>query len=1038
MKKLIKFTSILILSLVIILPLMARTATGENEPAGRKWSQSWSTVNEVAMPITNFGIFGQDVAMDDSGLYWPSGRYNETYIFGAGIWIGGKIDVDGDGDLDTLVSCGYHPNAGTSEMVPGEGTDGPSYTNENERVYVSTNDWPPKNGDGEIIYDSIVSMEDTYCEFSDMDPNRHFERENLPLGIKVYLTTYAWVGPLKGNIVFMRYQIENAREDSQAIDSVYMGVAADCDIGNEADEGENSPDDLLGFIDSLNLGYQFQLEPEPDWVNDPGIISFKYMESPVATYPIDKDHDGETDVSEGEQIGMTTFNRFTLTTDPKNMYERYLVLAGYNHLTYDPNSPELSYSPFPTTADWPGSSGYPGISESPDMADDKRFIMASGPFTLEYQDKVNIVVAIILSKNDPNEMFLGAKAAQKVYDDDFTGPVAPGQVPFNTKGMNQEVILYWDNTVELIPDPYYELVGDPGTPTEPNTMYNPEYREFDVVGYKIFKSRTGAGDSWEQIAKYDLIDDYTAVLVDSNVTYNQFGTPSVEYIYETLGTNTGVPYVFVDTNLTNGLTYFYKITAYDLNYLNYDSTSTGETFGINPLILEGPGITEAVIPRIPPLNYVESGYTAEIEANYRQIEYYSHNENDTIVVIDSVKLGEPIVHPVDQEKLELSIQPIVDTLISKIEDNASFMLKFDGIKQHSTVPIYTYSVYKVIGDDTTFMGQKEMLMEAYTNIAGSDTTQILKRKSSEAVTSDGIAFDVSDYELDNSGWALDNNKNILVNGSYPDSLVKVGVVDAGKHYFHGSKWYRVTWKEETINDTLNLTCEVMDMQNQMPIEYDSIAVGDYWHFNYSTTAGPYPEYINENSDRGPLLGMYLPSFRIYFNYPGGRPSPIDWASRPSDGDVWDIVLNEDLKVAEDYESPPVGATYSILIEKYQYGATVDSVLENIKVVPNPYVVRSEFGKDYTHRKLYFTNLPNECTISIYTISGDLIKTLEHSVDFYRNETGGDSTYVRDVTNGQVEWNVLTDNDQIPAPGLYLYYVETPDNAKYIGKFAIIK
>ena len=115
----------------------------------------------------------------------------------------------------------------------------------------------------------------------------------------------------------------------------------------------------------------------------------------------------------------------------------------------------------------------------------------------------------------------------------------------------------------------------------------------------------------------------------------------------------------------------------------------------------------------------------------------------------------------------------------------------------------------------------------------------------------------------------------------------------------------------------------------------------------------------------------------------------------------------------------------------QYDKTVASgKLDSIYVVPNPYVVTNVLEQldlqnpmDRGPRKIYFTNLPKECTISIYTVSGDLVETLEHNSD---------------IENSQEHWD-LTTKDNFPlAYGVYLYHVDAPGIGEKLGRFAVIK
>jgi hypothetical protein len=117
------------------------------------------------------------------------------------------------------------------------------------------------------------------------------------------------------------------------------------------------------------------------------------------------------------------------------------------------------------------------------------------------------------------------------------------------------------------------------------------------------------------------------------------------------------------------------------------------------------------------------------------------------------------------------------------------------------------------------------------------------------------------------------------------------------------------------------------------------------------------------------------------------------------------------------------------------GAEIDNQkVENqkdlIKVVPNPYVVTHEAEARLLsnqtsgrgEREIRFTHIPPGSKISIFTVRGDLIKTLYH-----------DGTYV-----GDVYWNLRTEENIDVAFGVYVYVVELPGAGEKIGKFALIK
>ncbi len=69
----------------------------------------------------------------------------------------------------------------------------------------------------------------------------------------------------------------------------------------------------------------------------------------------------------------------------------------------------------------------------------------------------------------------------------------------------------------------------------------------------------------------------------------------------------------------------------------------------------------------------------------------------------------------------------------------------------------------------------------------------------------------------------------------------------------------------------------------------------------------------------------------------------------------------------------------------------------------------------------FRNLPEKATIRIYTLAGDLVRTIEHAPDARGNVYGSES------------WDQKTDSGLLVAPGLYVYHVQ-PNVAEVSGTF----
>lgn len=96
-------------------------------------------------------------------------------------------------------------------------------------------------------------------------------------------------------------------------------------------------------------------------------------------------------------------------------------------------------------------------------------------------------------------------------------------------------------------------------------------------------------------------------------------------------------------------------------------------------------------------------------------------------------------------------------------------------------------------------------------------------------------------------------------------------------------------------------------------------------------------------------------------------------------------------------------------------------LDEILVVPNPFVIGEGFSQPGEQDKIQFVNLPNPCTIRIYTVRGDLVKTIN----------------VKEGDGAIVSWDQVTDYGQFVESGIYIFYAEYNGGTK-TGKFAIVR
>jgi hypothetical protein len=148
--------------------------------------------------------------------------------------------------------------------------------------------------------------------------------------------------------------------------------------------------------------------------------------------------------------------------------------------------------------------------------------------------------------------------------------------------------------------------------------------------------------------------------------------------------------------------------------------------------------------------------------------------------------------------------------------------------------------------------------------------------------------------------------------------------------------------------------------------------------------------------------------------------------RPDDGDVWTVRANTEYTAAPVYAEVKISATPGYFDETTQ-------LTLNVKVAPNPYLVANAWQQSPQLRRLKFINLPNQCTIRIFNLNGELVKTLLHreTADF------SGQTTVPNNAGGDEWWDLLSENRQLVSSGVYIFHIQS-DIGEQVGKFVIIR
>ncbi|MFA6456405.1 MAG: hypothetical protein WCW40_06235, partial [Bacteroidota bacterium] len=500
------------------------------------FEQRLSQASNNEFYITNYGMYGHNVAAGNAGWYWPR-QSGKAYIYGQSIWFGTKKIVGAD--TLKLVSVGYNPNSGAGWFAPGSTDDGLGALDESDPrsskyyMYMGIDfsakgkniknsalaDWPVrwtdesktagkvpgKNGYfGDYVSDPairasyvpvFISQEDMFAIYKDTDIKRNPEYKpgsGYPIGVEFHQTVYSWgFGPYK-DFVFFVYNVINKSGDT--LRECFVAPAGDSDIGSAT----NDHNAFYSQVDTLNVGFQFT-ENEAGYT---GVLGFDFLESPKVKNAKDSAQIFKTTGQVrrvGEQIGLTTFRNWVIENDPSGGPARYDFMSA-------------------------------GVRDGDNGPGDKRLLMATGPFTMAPNETARVVVCVMLAPGRGNPISGNVQTnhyldslinldifAQAVYNNNFAAPKPPDPAYVTAKGIDRGVLVQWDSTSEASID---TLSGGA-----------------DFLGYRVYRSRK-QGEGWKFLAEFEK------------------GTSTFARQYIDVGADT-------TSGLINNVDYYYYVSTYD-------------------------------------------------------------------------------------------------------------------------------------------------------------------------------------------------------------------------------------------------------------------------------------------------------------------------------------------------------------------------------------------------------------------------------------------------------------------------------------------
>ncbi|MGH7531773.1 MAG: hypothetical protein ACREL4_00660, partial [Gemmatimonadales bacterium] len=97
-------------------------------------------------------------------------------------------------------------------------------------------------------------------------------------------------------------------------------------------------------------------------------------------------------------------------------------------------------------------------------------------------------------------------------------------------------------------------------------------------------------------------------------------------------------------------------------------------------------------------------------------------------------------------------------------------------------------------------------------------------------------------------------------------------------------------------------------------------------------------------------------------------------------------------------------------------------LDAIHTVPDPYYVTDGYEVSPSSKVIKFVNLPQHCTVRIYSTSGVLVRILDHKAAGY---------------GASEDWDVRNRNNQVVASGVYFYSVESSTGPRVVKRLTIV-
>lgn len=1009
--------------------LFAQSTVPANQRGDRKFrKEGIHNGNLVESLFYNFG----EVAWwgrQPSGV-WPRGS-GHSYMDGITPLIVTEV-VDANGDTIHICEAGYRelmdisPNGIERGWQPR-----PGYANPNQdQIAMSDNpiswpsSWPDKdagwngywngyfgkrtNADQESFFVMDDNSDDGHDFYPDStDQSRH------GLGTRVGVRGFQWSNVLAEDLIFWHYDITN--EGTTPYPKMIFGMYVDVGVGGQYDSNDDNASFQL--VDDITYSWDTNGIGQSGW-GPTGWCGYAFLESPGNPFNgIDDDGDGETGsptITEDKLVGEIPANG--IDDNGNGLVDEATLHLGFKYadgIDNDGNGlidemiDERRDDGIDNDQDWEAERddlGADGLSGSGDLGEGDGIPTPGEPnfdatdkdesdqIGLTAFDVFYIGTGVAFYKDDEvwnrvsyshfdtqlqngNIAFLygsGLFPLKPLQTERFSVCLVFGETLADIQRNKQTVQDIYNNNYNFARPPdkpkLYAVAGDKKVTLYWDDRAEKSYDAFsdppyDFEGYKIYKSSDPG-------------------FLDARIITNAFGEktflqPAAQFdlrnevegffpldyqglkVY--MGDNKGLEHSWIDTDVINGKTYYYAIVSYDRG---------------DPALNMYPSECSRVIVRDVNGEIKLDMNTVEVTPQAAVAGYQASGLQDSLRHVSGFATGQLWIEVLDPPA---------------VKNQQAYRVTFDDTTIPDSIRYNLVNVTNASAPDT--------IAKNSTYLRGEDFNPLF----------DGMRFfafnDTIEWDSQRSGWTK-GSTNVPVNvehrysfpkrrSGYPSSFeVRFGVQDT-------SWWFVPRFPVNfTVWDVYENKKLLFALEEPNAAARDSsVSPGDY--IRIIIRDGSIPREI----------------WRVNFLDPIGGATPI----LPKDGDVLSVHVKMPFRTGDVYEFTTMAAHVDRQSAK--------SSMENIAVVPNPYVVAARweptrlFATGRGERRVFFTHLPQQCTIRIYTLAGDHVRTLQH-----------DSV----MLDGSEAWDLTSKDGLDIAPGVYIFHVDAAGIGEKLGRFALIK